>query len=72
MINNVIGCPSDEVKIGIKLSAEFEQQSPEIWLAKFKHAGYLFSPRVISLLTSSRLNAKLRRRSLGDRSEAKS
>jgi uncharacterized protein len=36
MISNVIGCPPDEVKIGIKVSAEFEQQSPEIWLAKFK------------------------------------
>jgi uncharacterized protein len=36
MISNVIGCPVEDVKLGMKVSVEFEQQSPEIWLAKFK------------------------------------
>ena len=35
MISNVIGCPVEDVKIGMKVSVEFEQQSPEIWLPKF-------------------------------------
>jgi uncharacterized OB-fold protein len=35
MISNVIGCPVEDVKIGMKVSVEFEQQSAEIWLPKF-------------------------------------
>ena len=35
MISNVIGCPVEDVKIGMKVSVEFEQQSPEIWLPVF-------------------------------------
>ena len=35
MISNVIGYPVEDVKIGMKVSVEFEQQSPEIWLPKF-------------------------------------
>jgi uncharacterized protein len=35
MISNVIGCPVEDVKIGMKVSVEFEQQSPEIWLPRF-------------------------------------
>ncbi len=38
MISNVIGCPVEDVKIGMKVSVVFEQQSPEIWLPKFKPA----------------------------------
>ena len=36
MITNVIGCPVDAVNIGMKVSVVFEQQSPEVWLPKFK------------------------------------
>jgi uncharacterized OB-fold protein len=36
IITNVIGCPPDDLKIGMKVSVVFEQASPEIWLAKFK------------------------------------
>ena len=36
MISNVIGCPVEDAKIGTKVSVVFEQQSPEIWLPKFK------------------------------------
>ena len=38
MISNVIGCPVEDVKIGMKVSVVFEQQSPDIWLPKFKPA----------------------------------
>jgi uncharacterized protein len=36
MITNVIGCPPDDLKIGMKVSVVFEQASPAIWLPKFK------------------------------------
>jgi uncharacterized OB-fold protein len=36
MISNVIDCPVEEVELGLKVSVAFEQQSPEIWLPKFK------------------------------------
>jgi uncharacterized protein len=36
MITNVIGCPVENVKLGMKVSVIFEQQSPDIWLPKFK------------------------------------
>lgn len=39
MISNVIGCPVEAVKIGMKVSVVFEQQSPDIWLPKFKPVG---------------------------------
>ena len=35
MITNVVGC-GEHVKLGMKVSVVFEQQSPEIWLPKFK------------------------------------
>jgi uncharacterized OB-fold protein len=38
MISNIIGCPIDDVKVGMKVEVVFEQQSPEIWLPKFKPA----------------------------------
>jgi uncharacterized OB-fold protein len=36
MISNVIGCPVEDVKLGMKVAVVFEQQSPEVWLPKFK------------------------------------
>ena len=36
MISNVVGCPVDDVKLGMPVAVVFEQQSPEVWLAKFK------------------------------------
>jgi uncharacterized OB-fold protein len=36
MITNVVGCRVEDVKLDMKVSVEFEQQSPEIWLPKFK------------------------------------
>lgn len=36
MITNVIGCPVEAVKLGMKVAVVFEQQSPDIWLPKFK------------------------------------
>jgi hypothetical protein len=36
MISNVIGCRVENVKLGMKVSVVFEQQSPDIWLPKFK------------------------------------
>ena len=38
MIANVAGCPVNDVKIGMKVTVQFEQQSPEVWLPKFKPA----------------------------------
>lgn len=38
MISNVIGCPVDNVELGMRVSVIFEQQSPDIWLPKFKPA----------------------------------
>jgi hypothetical protein len=32
----VVGCPVEDVKLGMEVSVFFEQQSPEIWLPKFK------------------------------------
>jgi uncharacterized protein len=39
MTANVIGCPVENVAIGMHVIVQFEQQSPEIWLPKFKPAG---------------------------------
>ena len=36
MITNVVGCRVEDVKLSMKVSVLFEQQSPEIWLPKFK------------------------------------
>lgn len=35
MITNVIGCPDENVTLGMKVSVVFEQQSADIWLPKF-------------------------------------
>ena len=39
MTANVIGCSVEDVAIGMHVIVQFEQQSPEIWLPKFKPAG---------------------------------
>jgi uncharacterized OB-fold protein len=36
LITNIVGCPVEDVKLGMKVSVVFEQASPEIWLPKFK------------------------------------
>lgn len=36
MITNIVGCPVENVTLGMKVSVAFEQASPEIWLPKFK------------------------------------
>ena len=38
MISNVIGCPVQDVELAMRVSVIFEQQSPDIWLPKFKPA----------------------------------
>jgi len=36
LITNIVACPVEAVKLGMKVSVAFEQQSPEIWLPKFR------------------------------------
>jgi uncharacterized OB-fold protein len=36
MISNVVGCPVDQVTLGMKVSVVFEQASKDVWLPKFK------------------------------------
>ena len=36
MITNIIGCPVEDVKLGMKVSVAFEQASKDVWLPKFK------------------------------------
>jgi uncharacterized OB-fold protein len=36
MITNIVSCPVEEVKLGMKVSVLFEQASKDIWLPKFK------------------------------------
>ncbi|HMF47760.1 MAG TPA: Zn-ribbon domain-containing OB-fold protein [Candidatus Saccharimonadales bacterium] len=36
MISNVVGCPVDQVTLGMKVSVVFEQASKDVWLSKFK------------------------------------
>jgi hypothetical protein len=38
MTSNVTGCPVEDVRLGMKVAVVFEQQSPDIWLPKFKPA----------------------------------
>jgi uncharacterized OB-fold protein len=35
---NIVRCPAEEVKLGMKVSVVFEQASPEVWMPKFKPA----------------------------------
>lgn len=38
MITNIVGCPIEDVKLGMQVSVVFEQASKDIWLPKFKPA----------------------------------
>ena len=38
LITNIVGCPVDEVKLGMKVAVQFEQASEKVWLPKFKPA----------------------------------
>jgi uncharacterized OB-fold protein len=39
MVSNVIGCPNDSLRIGMKLEAVFEPVSDSVTLPKFRPAG---------------------------------
>ena len=36
LITNIIGCPVENVKLGMKVSVQFEKASEKVWLPKFK------------------------------------
>jgi uncharacterized OB-fold protein len=36
LITNIIGCPVEDVKLGMKVAVVFEQASKDVWLPKFK------------------------------------
>jgi uncharacterized OB-fold protein len=36
MITNVVNCPVEDVKLGMKVTVVFEQASKDVWLPKFK------------------------------------
>jgi uncharacterized protein len=36
LTTNIVGCPVEDVKLGMKVSVVFEQASPEVWMPKFK------------------------------------
>jgi len=36
LITNIIGCPVEDVKLGMKVAVQFEKASEKIWLPKFK------------------------------------
>jgi uncharacterized OB-fold protein len=38
LITNVIGCPVEAVKLGMKVTVQFEKASEKVWLPKFKPA----------------------------------
>jgi hypothetical protein len=38
LITNIVGCPVDDVKLGMKVAVQFEQASEKVWLPKFKPA----------------------------------
>lgn len=38
MITNVVNCPVEDVKLGMKVAVTFEQASKDVWLPKFKPA----------------------------------
>jgi hypothetical protein len=38
LITNIIGCPVDAVKLGMKVAVQFERAAERIWLPKFKPA----------------------------------
>jgi uncharacterized OB-fold protein len=38
MITNVVNCPVEDVKLGMKVTVTFDQSSKDVWLPKFKPA----------------------------------
>jgi len=36
LITNIIGCPVENVKLGMKVTVQFEKASEKVWLPKFK------------------------------------
>lgn len=38
LITNVVGCPPDQVKLGMKVTVQFEKASEKVWLPKFRPA----------------------------------
>ncbi len=38
LITNIVQCPAESVKLGMKVAVAFEQAAPQIWLPKFKPA----------------------------------
>jgi len=36
LITNIIGCPVEEVKLGMRVTVQFEKASEKIWLPKFR------------------------------------
>jgi uncharacterized OB-fold protein len=38
LITNIVGCPVEDVKLGMKVIVQFDKASDKIWLPKFKPA----------------------------------
>ncbi len=38
MITNIVGCAVEEVKLGMKVTVQFEQAADDVWLPKFRPA----------------------------------
>jgi uncharacterized OB-fold protein len=36
LISNIVGCPVENVKIGMKVAVSFEQAAKDVWIPKFK------------------------------------
>jgi uncharacterized OB-fold protein len=36
LITNIVGCPVEDVKLGMKVTVQFEQASKDVWLPKFR------------------------------------
>ena len=38
LTTNIVGCPVENVELGMKVSVVFEQAAPEVWMPKFQPA----------------------------------
>jgi hypothetical protein len=38
LVSNIIGCPREDVKVGMAVKVHFDDVTPEVTLAKFKPA----------------------------------
>jgi hypothetical protein len=38
LITNIIGCPVEDVKLGMKVAVRFEKAADKVWLPKFRPA----------------------------------